>query len=127
VTPFGHIIRRAVEAIPDAIGGAFAASDGELVDSFANYDDFEWAVLTAQYGVVLSLLHAAFGTLHFGGHEFFYARHAKMDVVVCSVDAGYYALLAMRRAAEPDPDIEPFTDALPAMTAAVRELRREMS
>ncbi len=125
MTPFGAIMRRAVEATPRAIGGAFAASDGELVDSFANYDEFEWAVLTAQYGVVLALLHSAFGTLHFGGHEFFFARHAAMDIAVCTVDAGYYALIAMRR--DPaNPESEP-SDALQILIDAARDLRKEMS
>src|SRR5690606_40175287 len=53
VTPFSEILRRAVEATPNAIGGAFADADGEMVDSYSTIDAHEWAVLTAHYGVVM--------------------------------------------------------------------------
>jgi predicted regulator of Ras-like GTPase activity (Roadblock/LC7/MglB family) len=96
VTPFGHILQRAVQATPNAIGGAFADPDGEMVDCFSTIDSHDWAVLTAHYGVVMAHLTAAFGTWHFGGPEFFIAEHEKLDIVVHSVDAGYYALLAAK-------------------------------
>ena len=60
VTPFAAILRRAVEATPHAIGGAFADSEGEMVDSYSTMDRHDWAVLTAHYGVVLAQLTAAF-------------------------------------------------------------------
>ena len=47
MTPFGAILKQTVQASPTAIGGAFAASDGEMVDSFATMDPHDWAVLTA--------------------------------------------------------------------------------
>ena len=64
---------RAVQATPGAIGGAFADWQGEMIDTFTTRDAHEWAVLTAHYGVVLGQLHAAFGTWHFGGPEYFVA------------------------------------------------------
>ena len=124
MTPFGHIMKHAVESTPNAIGGAFAASDGELVDLFAHMDAFDFAVLTAQYGVVLAQLHAAFGTLHYGGHEMFLVRNAKLDLVLISVDRSYYALLAMKR--DPSVETEPFPDAITTLETAVAALRREM-
>ncbi len=125
-TPFGDIMRRAVVATPNAIGGAFAARDGEMVDSYATGDPFDFAVLTAQYGVVLALLHAAFGTLHHGGVDYYIARYAKLDLVLYSVDAGYYAVMAIAREPDAQPDNEPFGDALATLAAATKELRREM-
>ena len=38
MTPFGRILREAVEGTPGAVGGAFAASDGEMVDAFTTRD-----------------------------------------------------------------------------------------
>ena len=57
-------------------------------------------MLTAHYGVVLAQLHAAFGTWHFGGPEYFIAQHEQLDIVVHAVDGGYYALIASRTPAD---------------------------
>jgi hypothetical protein len=124
VTPFGKILQRAVEATPSAVGGAFAASDGEMVDSFATtYDPHEWALLTAHYGVVLAQLHAAFGTWHFGFPEYFIAQHRSLDIVVHAVDGGYYALIALHEPA----GTTPIATALTRLRTAAGELRREMA
>ena len=118
-TPFGAILQRAVEATPGAVGGAFAASDGELVDHFATWDPDEWAVLTAHYGIILRQLRAAFGVWHYGGPEYFIVQHATLDVLVHVVDAGYFALLAVVEPA-------PLAHALTAIRDAASALRREM-
>ena len=119
MTVFAAILKRAVEATPNAIGGAFADRDGEMVDSFATIDAQEWAILTAHYGIVLAQLDAAFGTWHFGGPEYFVAQHQAMEVVVHAVEAGYYALLAMRGGG-------PLGIAIESLRAAASELREEM-
>ena len=118
MTPFRAILRHAVEAAPPAIGGAFADSEGEMVDSYAKIDTHEWAVITAHYGVILAQLTAAFGTLHFGGPEYFIAHHGKLEIIVHTVDAGYYALLAF---AEAPPD-----DVLDTLRGCAAALRVEM-
>jgi len=119
VTPFASILRRAVERTPNAIGGAFADAEGEMVDSFATGDSFELAVMTATYGVVMQQLVAAFGTWHYGGPEYFIADHARMEVIVYNVDAGYYAMIA---AAQP----APLAVALESLRSAARQLKKEM-
>jgi hypothetical protein len=118
VTPFAAILRRAVEAT-NALGGAFADADGEMVDSFGRVEPQRWAVLTAHYGVVLRHLVHAFGTWHYGGPEYFIVEHEGIEVVVHAVDAGYYALLAFERFA-------PLARALDCLRAAATELREEM-
>jgi hypothetical protein len=118
-TPFGAILRRAVEATPGAIGGAFADDQGEMIDGFTTRAPDDWALLTAHYGIVLSQLHRAFGTWHFGGPEYFIAQHATLDVVVHAVDGGYYALLAVLEPA-------PLGHALRSLRRAAGELHREM-
>ena len=119
-TPFSAILKRAVEAMPHAIGGAFADAEGEMVDCFARMDAHDWAVLTAHYGVVMAQLHAAFGTWHYGGPEFFIAEHESLDVLVQSVDAGYYALMAVTVPGQ-------LAIALDQLHHAASELRREMA
>jgi hypothetical protein len=124
VSTFSSILQRAVEATPGAIGGAFAASDGELVDSFQPRDqsrgDDQLAILVAHYGIVLAQLGAVFGMWHFGGPEYFIVQSSRLDVVVHPVDNGYYALLAMTEPA-------PLAIALVSMRTAVGELRKEMA
>ncbi len=96
LTPFGEIMRRAVEATPGAVGGAFADSEGEMVDCFSSsYDPHDWAVLTAHYGVVLRQLRSVFGIWHYGAPEYFIAEHSVLGVVVYTIQSGYYALLAV--------------------------------
>jgi hypothetical protein len=119
MTVFAKILKRAVEATPNAVGGAFADRDGEMVDSFATIDPHDWAVLTAHYGIVLAQLDAAFGTWHFGGPEYFVAQHERLEVVVHAVDGGYFALLAMKEPAQ-------LGVALDSLRAAARQLREEM-
>ncbi|HET9626396.1 MAG TPA: hypothetical protein VFP84_33775 [Kofleriaceae bacterium] len=119
MTPFGEILKRAVHATPYAIGGAFADSQGEMIDAFTTRDPHEWALITAHYGIVLGQLHAAFGTWHFGGPDYFIARHTELDVVVHAVDGGYYTLLAVTEPA-------PLGHALRSLREAARALHREM-
>lgn len=119
MTPFARILARAVAATPGAIGGAFAASDGEMVDYVTKGDVHEWALLTAHYGVILANLEALLNTQHFGGTCYFVIENSRLDVVVHAVDAGYYALLAV-------PPPAPIGLALGALAAAAVELRQEM-
>jgi predicted regulator of Ras-like GTPase activity (Roadblock/LC7/MglB family) len=116
---FSEILRVAVEDTPSAIGGAFAAGDGEMVDFFATIDPTDWALLTAHYGVVLAQVQAALQTCHYGEANLVMLEHADMDILVHAVQEGYYALLALSRPA-------PLAQAISAITRAVSELRREM-
>ncbi len=121
MTPFGAIMQRAVEATPGAVGGAFADSEGEMVDCFSKaYDPHDWAVLTAHYGVVLRQLQSAFGIWHFGGPEYFIAEHSTLGIVVCTIQSGYYALIAVT-----DPR-ELAIGALSALQAVAPALQKEM-
>ncbi|MBX3161261.1 MAG: hypothetical protein KF773_35190 [Deltaproteobacteria bacterium] len=120
-TPFGAILRRAVEATPGAVGGAFADADGEMVDAYtASYSRHDWAVLTATYGVVMSQLHAAFGLWHCGGPEYFIATHSGLGIAVHVVGGDYFALLAVADPAR-------VTFALAALRVATHELEKEMA
>lgn len=120
MTPFAAILQRAVQATPNAIGGAFAAGDGEMVDSFAKIDPHDWAVITAHYGIVLSQMNACFGTWHYGFPEYFIAQHKRLEVVVHAVEGGYYALMAFKEPAN-------LGFALQHLRVAASELRKEMA
>ena len=119
ISPFAQIMRTAVEATPGAVGGAFAADDGETVDSFARQDAHEWAIFTAHYGVLLRFVQSAFNVYHYGEAEFMVVSHSEIDVLVCSVSDGYYALMAVQSPA-------PLGIAMHYLEAAACELRAEM-
>ena len=118
-TPFAEILRVAVESTPGAIGGAFAASDGEMVDSFALADSHDWAVFTAHYGVLLSHIQAALTTCQYGQASLIMLEHTDLDILVHAVDEGYYALMAVGPPA-------PLAMAMNALARAAADLRREM-
>lgn len=119
MTPFGEILRHAVESTPGAVSGAFAAADGEMVDAYCRHDPEHWAIVTAHYGVVLRHLESAFDTWHFGGPHYFIAQHERLDVMVHTVAAGYFALLACEKPA-------PLARALSALREASIALAKEM-
>ncbi len=119
MTPFARILHRVVDRTPGAIGGAFAASDGEMVDFVAKGDPTELAIITAHYGVILANLEALLDTQHFGGAQYFVIENSRFDVLVHTVLDGYYALIAM-------PPPAPLAVALDVLHAAAVELRREM-
>lgn len=128
-SPFGEIMKRAVESTPDAVGGAFADPTGEMVDCFAKgFEGHDWAILTAHYGVILAHLHAAFGIWHFGGPEYFVAQHQRLGIVVQALDGGYFALLAVDREKHTARDDVDFASgALASLRDAARDLHREMA
>jgi len=117
VTPFAAILKTAVDALPHAIGGAFADSEGEMVDSYSKMNTHDWAVLTAHYGVVLSQLVDAFGTLHYGGAELFIARHERIEVIVYAIEQGYYLLLAFSES----PDFDAAFDRMCTASALIKK------
>jgi len=119
VTPFAAILKHVVQESPNAIGGAFADADGEMVDSYATIDPHEWAVLTAHYGIVMAHINALFNTWHHGGPEYFISQHGKLDIVVHSVESGYFALIALTKPAN-------LAYALDKIRIACVALRKEM-
>lgn len=119
MTPFARILAGAIAATPGAVGGAFAASDGELVDASTTMDEHDWALLTAHHGVILANLEALLATKHFGGARWFVIGHRDLDVAVHTVDDGYFALLATRPPTS-------LGRSLASLAGAADELRREM-
>ena len=61
--PFKTILRELVESIPGATGAILADWEGEAVEQFCHYDDYELRVIAAHQGIVLNRMreiHAAF-------------------------------------------------------------------
>jgi predicted regulator of Ras-like GTPase activity (Roadblock/LC7/MglB family) len=119
-TPFGVIIRDVVESTPGAVGAAFAAADGETVDSFSRWDGPEWQMLTAHYGVVLALVQSALHTFHYGEAELVVVSHRRLDLLIRAVADGYFALIAVEPPA-------PLGRAIASLERASGKLLEEMS
>lgn len=118
-TSFGRILRSCVERTPGAIGGAFAAADGETVDLFTDWEAGDWKILTAHYGVVLAMVQSALHTFHYGEAEMVVVSHRHLELLIRSVAEGYYALIAVAPPA-------PLARAMASLERASVELRREM-
>jgi hypothetical protein len=116
---FARILRAALNDIPGAIGGAFADGTGETVDAVSSQNPYDWAVLTAHYGVVLSQVQDALRTLHYGEAQILYLSHAELDVIIRAVREGYYALVAIRPPAA-------LGQAMEVLSRTAAELDREM-
>ena len=117
---FSQILRVAVESTPSAIGGSFAARDGELVGAYSSRSADDWAFLTAHFGVMLRHLSSVFGTWHFGDAEHVMFEFEQIGVIVHPVMEGYFALIAVEQPA-------PLARALLSLRTAVVALREEMS
>ena len=118
-TPFGEIMQRVVDETPGAIGGAFAASDGEMVDAYSTWDEDEWAIFTAHYGIVVQHIRSAIHTFHYGDVETMYVGHDRLDVLAQVVAEGYFALMALTPPAN-------LGAAQHRLEQAAEELRKEM-
>lgn len=116
---FADILRHVVDGTPGAVGGSFAAWDGETVDYVSSWEDDEWRILTAHYGVVLAYVQAALHTFHFGEAETICLTHAELDIVIQAVKEGYYALVALEKGAN-------LGRAIRLLEAAAVDLREEM-
>jgi predicted regulator of Ras-like GTPase activity (Roadblock/LC7/MglB family) len=67
--PFKTILRELVESVPGATGAILADWEGEAVEQFCHYDEYELKVIAAHKGIVLNRMkdiHGAFpgGDLH---------------------------------------------------------------
>jgi hypothetical protein len=118
-TPFANILREAVNSTPCAIGGAFAAEDGETVDFYSNWDRDQWGILTAHYGIVLRHVQSMLNTVHYGEAELLVVSHPKLEIMVQPVAEGYFAMIALEPPA-------PLATAISTIDTVARCLREEM-
>ena len=116
MTPFTRVLASAVAATPGAVGGSFAASDGELVDASSTGDSHEWALLTAHYGVILANVEAWLSTKYFGGARYLLIANRGLDVAVHTVAEGYYEMIAVT----PPSDTDVVIDNLATAAALLR-------
>jgi predicted regulator of Ras-like GTPase activity (Roadblock/LC7/MglB family) len=95
MTPFTHILERAVKRVPGAVGAIFVASDGEAVDQYVVNGGEDMLVLGAHYGIVLNHVQSAMHLFHFGEAEEMILQHGRLDLILRTVAEGYFVVLAV--------------------------------
>lgn len=93
---FHHILARAVDHVPGAVGAIFAAYDGEAVEQVGVAAKDEMLFLAAHYGVILNHVQNILHLFHFGEAVEIILSHQKLDLVVRTVSEGYYVVLAVK-------------------------------
>ncbi len=97
-SPFAAILQDTVEHTPMAVGGAFAAWDGETVVFIcSSWEEEDWLLLTAHYGVILAHIQAALNTFHFGEATCVQLTHERLEIVMQAVKDGYFAIIALEK------------------------------
>jgi hypothetical protein len=92
---FGEILQRTVKDTPGAIGGALAAGDGETVDYWTQWEEDDWNLLTAHFGIIVNYVRRSLHTFHFGDIDFIHIGYKNLDLAVQLVEGDYYVILAM--------------------------------
>ncbi|MCP4449011.1 MAG: hypothetical protein GY811_27305 [Myxococcales bacterium] len=118
-TPFAKTLEAAAESIPHSVGGALAAGDGELVDSWSTLGEDEWAFLTAHVGILVNHVRCAMHTFHFGDVEWLSVHYAGLDLVIEQLGDKYFLLVASK----PPTDLLAVAD---VVHAAAERMREEM-
>ncbi len=116
-TPFRDILKAATGRIPGAVGGPLAAGDGEIVDSWTNYDDDDWAFLTAHVGILVNHVRCAMHTFHFGDVEWISMHYRGLDLIAEQLGDKYFVLLA----AKPPMNLGTTVDLLQSVSRTLRE------
>lgn len=97
--PFKEILKTLVESVPAASGAILADWEGEAVEQFCLYDDYEIKVTGAHEGIILNHLkdvHAAFPA---GGLEEVVIVTGEQQVIVGVVGADYSLVMTLAREA----------------------------
>jgi predicted regulator of Ras-like GTPase activity (Roadblock/LC7/MglB family) len=113
------ILGAAVREVPGALGGSFAAADGEIV-AMQGGDGDEVAFTTAHHAVLLAQVRSALRTFHFGDPLELLVVCERGMILMQAVEAGYFAMLAL------GPDA-PLADAQRALARASAELREAVA
>jgi len=64
--PFKRILTELVTAVPGASGAILADWEGEAVEQFSFYDDFEMKLIGAHKGIILNRVREAYADLNVG-------------------------------------------------------------
>lgn len=78
--PFKTILRKLVEAVPCATGAILADWEGEAVEQYCLYDDYQLKIIAAHKGIILGRMKEVHASLSGGVSEAVIATDSQLTV-----------------------------------------------
>lgn len=97
--PFKAILKTLVESVPAASGAILADWEGEAVEQFCLYDDYEIKVTGAHQGIILNHLKDVHSGFPAGGLEEAVIITGEQQVIVGVVGSEYSLVMTLAREA----------------------------
>ena len=116
-TPFRELLKTVAERVPEAVGGALAAGDGELVEAWSTWDEDSWAFLTAHIGIVVNHVRSAMHTFHFGDVQWLSIHYAGLEIIAEQLGDKYFFIVACK----PPVDLKAVIDVVQSISISLRE------
>ncbi len=99
--PFKRMLRELVESIPGASGAILADWEGEAVEQYSLFDEFEMKVIGAHKGIILGRLRKLHAGMALGDVEDLVITTGTQRHIVAPVGPDYVVVLTMVRTAVP--------------------------
>jgi predicted regulator of Ras-like GTPase activity (Roadblock/LC7/MglB family) len=99
IVPFKRILTELVNAVPGATGAILVDWEGEAVEQFCHFDEFEMKVIGAHKGIILTRLRALHDGLQLGELEDFMITAGNQKHLVAPVGPEYFLVMTMERSA----------------------------
>ncbi|HJZ88708.1 MAG TPA: hypothetical protein VKN99_26220 [Polyangia bacterium] len=119
LSPFGRILRRAVESTPGLHGAVFTDWEGEPVDQYARVPKIEIQITGAQWGLVLTQIMGPLARARAGAPRSLLVLCERAQIYVRAITREYVLVIQ----ASPDAHVG---KAIAALERAAGELEREM-
>jgi len=97
--PFKAILKDLVEEIPHASGAVLADWEGEAVEHFCLYDDYELKLLGAHKGIILNRMKEIQADLTAGDLQDTVISTEKLSVIIAVVGPDYALVLTLGKEA----------------------------
>jgi predicted regulator of Ras-like GTPase activity (Roadblock/LC7/MglB family) len=110
--PFKAILRKLVEDTPHASGAILADWEGEAVEHYCLYDDYELKLLGAHKGIILNRMKEIHGDLAVGELQDVVITTGKQPVIIGVVGPEYSLVMTLARDALIGPALYRFRQAV---------------
>ena len=97
--PFKKILKKLVESTPGATGAILADWEGEAVEQFCHFDEFEMKVIGAHKGIILALLRELHSGKEIGEVEDLVITAGSQRHIVAPLGPDYFLVMTIDRSA----------------------------
>jgi predicted regulator of Ras-like GTPase activity (Roadblock/LC7/MglB family) len=97
--PFKRILTELVDSVPGATGAILVDWEGEAVEQFCHFDEFEMKVIGAHKGIILTRLRKLHAGLQVGEVEDFVVTAGNQSHLVAPVGPDYFLVMTIERSA----------------------------